>query len=94
MIYTPHATETSGSHVEIVTAVNKDDNGQTTSVRVEESTSPTVKTTIYSAASSTPTWLPGTSDCFASRFGCLAGRQSSRLAAVPELSGRFRQAEH
>ena len=50
VIYTPHATETSGSHVEIVTAVNKDDNGQTTSVRVEESTSPTVKTTLYAAA--------------------------------------------
>lgn len=50
VIYTPHATETSGSHVEIVTAVNKDAKGQTTSVRVEESTSPTVRTTLYTAA--------------------------------------------
>jgi len=50
VIYTPHTTETGGSHVEIVTAVNKDANGQTTSVRVEESTSPTVRTTLCTAA--------------------------------------------
>ena len=50
VIYTPHTTDTGGSHVEIVTAVTRDANGQTTSVRVEESTSPTVKTTVYSVA--------------------------------------------
>jgi hypothetical protein len=50
VIYTPHTTETGGSHVEIVTAVNRDANGQTTAVRVEESTSPTVKTTLYTVA--------------------------------------------
>jgi hypothetical protein len=50
VIYTPHTTETGGSHVEIVTEVNRDANGQTTAVRVEESTSPTVKTTLYTVA--------------------------------------------
>jgi hypothetical protein len=50
VIYTPHITETGGSHVEIVTDVERDGNGKTTAVRVEESTSPTVKTTVYSAA--------------------------------------------
>lgn len=50
VIYTPHTTETGGSHVEIVTAVERDANGKTTAVRVEESTSPTVRMTIYSVA--------------------------------------------
>ncbi len=36
VIYTPHITETSGSHVEMVTAVTKDDQGRVTLVRVEE----------------------------------------------------------
>lgn len=50
VIYTPHATETSGSHVEIVTAVTKDAGGRVTSVRVEESRPPTTQTTDRSAA--------------------------------------------
>lgn len=50
IIYTPHTTDTGGSHVEIVTAVTRDANGQTTSVQVEESTPPTVKTTVYGVA--------------------------------------------
>lgn len=50
VIYTPHATETSGSHVEMVTAVTKDDEGRVTSVRVEESRPPTTQTTERSAA--------------------------------------------
>ncbi|MGV3662152.1 MAG: hypothetical protein ACO1TE_18340 [Prosthecobacter sp.] len=50
VIYTPHATETSGSHVEMVTAVTKDSQGQVTSVRVEESRPPTTQTTERSAA--------------------------------------------
>ncbi len=50
VIYTPHATETSGSHVEMVTAVTKDNQGQVTSVRVEESRPPTTQTTERSAA--------------------------------------------
>ncbi len=41
VIYTPHATETSGSHVEIVTAVTRDKTGRVVSVRVEESRPPT-----------------------------------------------------
>jgi hypothetical protein len=45
VIYTPHASENSGSHVEMVTAVNKDDQGRVVSVLVEESTPPTTKTT-------------------------------------------------
>lgn len=50
VIYTPHATETSGSHVEIVTAVTKDDKGRVISVRVDESRPPTTKSTDRSAA--------------------------------------------
>jgi hypothetical protein len=50
VIYTPHLTETSGSHVEMVTAVTKDDQGRVVSVRVEESRPPTTKTTDHSAA--------------------------------------------
>jgi len=45
VIYTPHATESSGSHVEIITAVTKDDEGRVTSVRVEESRPPTTQVT-------------------------------------------------
>lgn len=51
VIYTPHATATSGSHVEIVTAVQKDRAGRVTSVRVDESRPPTTKTTDRSPAS-------------------------------------------
>ncbi len=51
VIYTPHQTETSGSHVEIVTAVTRDDQGQVISVRVEESAPLTTRTTDRSAAS-------------------------------------------
>lgn len=51
VIYTPHLTATSGSHVEIVTAVEKGQAGHVTSVRVEESRPPTTKTTNRSAAS-------------------------------------------
>lgn len=50
VIYTPHATETSGSHVELVTAVTKDDQGIVVSVLVEESRPPTTKTTDRRAA--------------------------------------------
>ena len=50
VIYTPHATETSGSHVEIITAVTKDSAGKVISVRVEESRPPTTATTERSAA--------------------------------------------
>lgn len=45
VIYTPHATETSGSHVEMVTAVKRDKTGRVTSIRVEESRPPTTATT-------------------------------------------------
>lgn len=51
VIYTPHLTLTSGSHVEIVTAVQKDATGRVTSVRVEESRPPTTRTTDRSTAS-------------------------------------------
>lgn len=50
VIYTPHATETSGSHVEMVTAVTKDAQGRVISVRIEESRPPTTATTERSAA--------------------------------------------
>ncbi len=50
IIYTPHATATSGSHVEMVTAVTRDDQGRVVSVRVEESRPPTTKTTDRSVA--------------------------------------------
>jgi len=50
VIYTPHATETSGSHVEMVTAVTKDKSGRVTSVRVEESRPPTTQVTDRSTA--------------------------------------------
>lgn len=50
IIYTPHATETSGSHVEMITAVTRDDRGRAVSVRVEESRPPTTRTTHRSAA--------------------------------------------
>lgn len=49
VIYTPHATETSGSHVEMITAVTKDEKGRVISVRVEESRPPTTATTDRSA---------------------------------------------
>lgn len=45
VIYTPHATETSGSHVEMVTDVKRDAAGQVISIRVEESRPPTTQTT-------------------------------------------------
>jgi hypothetical protein len=45
VIYTPHATETSGSHVEMITAVKRDKTGRVTSIRVEESRPPTTQTT-------------------------------------------------
>jgi len=51
VIYTPHATETSGSHVEMVTAVTRDAAGHVISVRVEESRPPTTATTERSAKS-------------------------------------------
>jgi hypothetical protein len=51
VIYTPHLTLTSGSHVEIITAVKKDKTGRVTLVRVEESRPPTTKTTDRTAAS-------------------------------------------
>lgn len=50
VIYTPHATASSGSHVEMVTAVTKDDQGRVVSVRVEESRPPTTKNTDRPAA--------------------------------------------
>jgi hypothetical protein len=50
VIYTPHATETSGSHVEIITAVTRDKEGRVTSIRVEESRPPTTSITDRSAA--------------------------------------------
>lgn len=50
LIYTPHATPASGSHVEIVTAVTRDEKGRVTRVRVEESRPPTTKTTDYDPA--------------------------------------------
>lgn len=50
VIYTPHAQETSGSHVEMVTAVTKDEQGRVISVRVEESRPPTTKSTNRSPA--------------------------------------------
>jgi hypothetical protein len=49
VIYTPHATETSGSHVEMVTAVTRDPQGRVTSVRVDESRPPTTQSTDRSA---------------------------------------------
>jgi hypothetical protein len=45
VIYTPHATASSGSHVEMVTAVERDARGRVVNVRVEESRPPTTKTT-------------------------------------------------
>jgi len=51
VIYTPHTTETSGSHVEMVTAVTRDETGRVVSVRVEESRPPTTANTQRSAAS-------------------------------------------
>ena len=50
VIYTPHATESSGSHVEIITAVTKDPQGIVTTVRVEESRPPSTQATDRSAA--------------------------------------------
>ncbi|MGE0759783.1 MAG: hypothetical protein AB7O38_22390, partial [Pirellulaceae bacterium] len=50
VIYTPHATETSGSHVEIITAVTRDQEGQVTSIRVEECRPPTTGISDRSAA--------------------------------------------
>ncbi len=45
VIYTPHATESSGSHVEMVTAVRKDASGRIIAVRIEESRPPTTQVT-------------------------------------------------
>lgn len=45
VIYTPHATETAGSHIEMVTAVTRDKAGRVVSIRVEESRPPTTATT-------------------------------------------------
>jgi len=50
IIYTPYTTVSSGSHVEIVTAVKRNDQGEVTSVRVEESRPLTTKTTDYTPA--------------------------------------------
>jgi hypothetical protein len=51
VIYTPHLTLTSGSHVELVTAIEKDSSGRVMHVRVEESRPPTTATTDRTAAS-------------------------------------------
>ncbi len=51
VIYTPPATPTGGSHVEIVTGVTKDADGKVTHVRVEESRPQTTKETNRNAAS-------------------------------------------
>lgn len=45
VIYTPHATESSGSHVEMITAVQRDKSGKVRSILVEESRPPTTATT-------------------------------------------------
>ncbi|WP_265595569.1 hypothetical protein [Verrucomicrobium sp. BvORR106] len=45
VIYTPHETETSGSHVELVTAVTRDAAGRVATVLVEESRPPTTRVT-------------------------------------------------
>jgi hypothetical protein len=45
VIYRPYSATSSGSHVEILTAINKDANGKILSIRVEESTPPTTRTT-------------------------------------------------
>lgn len=50
VIYTPHATKTSGSHVEIITDVKRDQDGRVRSVRVEESRPPTTRITDRTAA--------------------------------------------
>jgi len=50
VIYTPHATPTSGSHVEMITAVARDQEGQVISIRVEESRPPTTQITDRSPA--------------------------------------------
>ncbi len=50
VIYTPPATETSGSHVEMVTAVSRDEEGRVITIRVEESRPPTTQTTERNAA--------------------------------------------
>ncbi len=50
VIYTPHATKTSGSHVEIITDVKRDQDGRVRSVRVEESRPPTTRITDRTSA--------------------------------------------
>lgn len=45
VIYTPPATPTSGSHVEIITAVARDEEGRVVSIRVEESRPPSTSIT-------------------------------------------------
>lgn len=50
VIYTPPARESGGSHIEIVTAVTKDDEGNVVSVFVEESRPPTTQSTDRSVA--------------------------------------------
>jgi hypothetical protein len=50
VIYTPPATPSGGSHVELVTEITKHDDGTVTHVRVEESSPPTTKTTDRTAA--------------------------------------------
>jgi hypothetical protein len=59
VIYTPHATETSGSHVEMVTAVTRDNEGRVTSVRIEQRTA--------ARRNSTHTWPRTISNSSASR---------------------------
>lgn len=49
VIYTPYTRESSGSHVEIVTAVTRDESGRVVSVRVDESRPPSTKITERSA---------------------------------------------
>lgn len=49
VIYTPPSTSSSGSHVELVTAVIRDENGRVASVRVDESRPPTTATKTYTA---------------------------------------------
>lgn len=51
VIYTPPATKTGGSHVELVTGVTRGDDGKVTHVRVEESWPQTTKDTNRSVAS-------------------------------------------
>jgi hypothetical protein len=49
ILYTPPARENGGSHVELVTEVIRDPEGQVTQVRIEESRPPTISNTLRSA---------------------------------------------